>query len=1221
MNYEHQKNHRLYFSKAVSAITLSCGTAVLLAWIFFLWFPSYIQQFVSYTKPNSAICFILASASLWIYCEKNSSKILIGLAQLSAGFILVLGFLTLFEYFFNINIGIDHVIVKEYSTYVENSANNRMSPFASTNFVLIGFSLLFLDSKTLSQNVHQMLMFIIIILCSFALFGHLYNLSNTPIFGVAEKYSQMSIFTSILLLLLAFGILFARPYQGIFIILNSKYTGGTLARRLIPPAFIFPILIGYLVNLGGTRVGFYDSELGITLFVFITAICFTGLVLINSHLINKVDIGKRDAEKKLKLNQLKLKAILENTNAIVYAIDMEGKFVIVNKQFEKFFLRRSVDILGKKPHKVFSYEIADIFIKNNDQIIQNYLPIASEESFIYRNINYTYLINKFLLYDENEAPFAIGAIGADITEITKIHEKLRENEEQLNLALKSADAGVWSWDSLQNMLHWDEGMDRIFGIPKSNSIADYASTLRCIHPEDRTKYDLQMRQFMEKATEFETEFRVIHPDQSIHYLAARGKVLRDKNSNPLYMMGVCWEITKYKLVEEELRQAKEVAEHLAMVSEEASQAKGAFLTTMSHEIRTPLNSVIGMTELLFDTSLTVEQREAAETIKMSGKSLLSVINDILDFSKIESGRMELEKTHFNIQTLLNDAIEVIAIQANHKNIEIAAYINPDLPYWLMGDFARLRQIINNLLNNAVKFTERGEIIINVNTVEQKKEKFEVIFEIIDTGIGMSESVLKNLFQPFTQGDSSTSRKYGGTGLGLAISKKLIEIMGGKIGVESAVGRGSRFWFTLEFEKCAMQIPEVEITEIPALANKKILCLDDNSLNRKMLQEQLNKWKFNCTTAANAAEGLSKLKRAADNKTPYDLALIDSNMPGMSGVEMVKIMRELAEIKNLPVILLSSLGAIYPLKELEKTRISMCLAKPIRPEKLYAAITAVLMDMQGRAETITENLDHYTTVKPPSKTARILLAEDNITIQQVTIKILKKLGYSADIANNGNEVLEMLKNKQYDLILMDCQMPEKDGYEATKEIRKLEKESKQHIPIIAITAHALKGDKNKCLAAGMDDYLSKPYEITKLEEKLDKYLALNTSSNTETSASEKPIENIKIESFLDMNRLHEIFGNEEESIHEFIKSFLSATTGLINEITNTIKTNDVEMTKNAFHRLKGSSGNAGIKKLYELSLAAEKSLAIPDWKKTNETFNEIQQTFQLMQKIFLGGNSL
>ncbi|MBI3652093.1 MAG: response regulator [Acidobacteria bacterium] len=555
----------------------------------------------------------------------------------------------------------------------------------------------------------------------------------------------------------------------------------------------------------------------------------------------------------------------------------------------------------------------------------------------------------------------------------------------------------------------------------------------------------------------------------------------EEAGKPPYVLGHAQDITERSRAEHELEEARNAAL-------ESVRLKSEFLANMSHEIRTPMNGVIGMTGLLLDTALTADQKEFAETIRASGENLLTIINDILDFSKIEAGKLQFETLDFDLASAIEGTVELLAEKAFEKKIEIASLINSDVPLALRGDPGRLRQVITNLLGNALKFTHQGDVMVQAESESESDTGVLIRFTIKDSGIGIPEAAQKKLFQAFTQADGSTTRKYGGTGLGLAISKQLVELMGGQIGVSSTVGAGSTFWFTAQFAKqtAAAAIKE-EIAELPNLAKLRALIVDDSATNRKILSHQLRSWGLQEDQAEDGKQALAQLRAAAAAGKAYDLAILDFMMPEMDGIELARSIKADPQLSSLRLILLTSYGQRGNYEIASKAGIAACLTKPIKQSHLFDCLTRVLMsaavaEAKGSAASsvtapaVVEAARPKTPMKPHIV---ILLAEDNMVNQTIAIRQLQSLGYRADVVANGLEAVEAVGRIAYDLVLMDCQMPEMDGYEATAEIRRREGPLR-HTPIIAMTANALEGDRLKCIQAGMDDYISKPVKVKELE---------------------------------------------------------------------------------------------------------------------------------------------
>ncbi len=594
--------------------------------------------------------------------------------------------------------------------------------------------------------------------------------------------------------------------------------------------------------------------------------------------------------------------------------------------------------------------------------------------------------------------------------------------------------------------------------------------------------------------------------------------LYDRQGRITGHFGVQVDITARKNAEADLletnRQLKiaiDRANEMALQAGQASIAKSEFLANMSHEIRTPMNGVIGMTGLLLDTDLTEEQRRCAELVRSSGESLLGIINDILDFSKIEAGKLDLEILDFDLGGLLDDFAATIALKLHEKGLEFVCAVDPDVPLLLRGDPGRLRQVLTNLTGNALKFTHQGEVAVRVGILPEAEagiqeqgsgggDSFLLRFSVRDTGIGIPAEKVEILFDKFTQADTSTTRQYGGTGLGLAISRQLVELMGGGIGVESEPGKGSEFWFTSRFERQADPV-RVEPSKPEDLRSVRALVVDDNATNREILMTRLGAWGMRPEEAPDGPSGLRALYRALDEGDPFRMAVIDMQMPGMDGEALGRAIRADAKLADTAMVMLTSLGARGDAKQVAEIGFAGYLTKPVRHQELHGVLALALGAEASSSQPIATR--HAAREALPifhGCRARILLAEDNITNQKVALGILKKLGLRADPVANGIEALEALRILPYDLVLMDVQMPEMDGLEATREIRK----TSSRIPIIAMTAHAMEGDREMCLKAGMDDYVAKPISPKTLAQVLARWLPATAGAGSpEADAARLP----------------------------------------------------------------------------------------------------------------------
>jgi len=878
-------------------------------------------------------------------------------------------------------------------------------------------------------------------------------------------------------------------------------------------------------------------------------------------------IERRRAEDALRKSEDRYKQIVNNATDIIYRADAEGRFTFANPTAAKYMQHSEQQLIGihflelvRPDYHLETMKFYDRQFKEQIETTYFEFPAIAQdgtEVWLGQNVQ--------LILDNDGMP-SFQAVARDITERKRIERELRENELQLVEAQHLALLGSWTWDIATNTTSWSEVLYHIYGVGPEDCPATVEGYLSLVHPDDREAVSGLVEKAIRTSQGFSYEHRIVWHDKSVRFHQVNVKVAVDQEGHPVKLFGTAQDVTDRVKLEEDLKEARDAAV-------ESARLKSEFLANMSHEIRTPMNGVVGMTGLLLDTRLTPHQREFAEVIRSSGDALLTIINDILDFSKIEAGKLEFEIVDFDLRNAVEDTVELLAEAAREKKLEFASLIYSDVPTGLRGDPGRLRQVLTNLVGNALKFTEHGEVIVRAEKENENESTVTIRFTVSDTGIGIKEDAQATLFQPFTQADGSTTRKYGGTGLGLSISKQLVEMMGGKLGVTSTLGQGSTFWFTAKLEKQIVGVTRV-LPHFESIENLRVLIIDDNATNRKILSHQLGSWSMIHDAVDSGPHALELLRNAAANGAGFDLAILDLFMPDMDGFELARRIKSDPSLAGIHLVMLTSAGVRGDGATAQKAGIDAYLTKPVRQSQLFDCLTTVMSNSRSAEKALAISARKLVTKHSLREVKRmsnklILLAEDNIVNQKVAVRQLNNLGYRADAVANGREAIEALSRIPYDLVLMDCQMPEMDGYEATAEIRRIEGNTKR-TPIVAMTAHALAGDRERSIEAGMDNHITKPVKQDELARVLDSFFAASstTASNDEASGAQElpPV---------DMKRLHQALGNDPEEVAEILNIYRTEMTKNLVKLDSALASGNAADVDLIAHNCFGTSANCGM----------------------------------------------
>jgi len=792
------------------------------------------------------------------------------------------------------------------------------------------------------------------------------------------------------------------------------------------------------------------------------------------------DITRRKrVEEELVKEQYDMQALMNYLPTYIYFKDQASRFIRISKsQALRFGLSDPAQAIGKTDFDFFTAEHAQQAYEDEQTIIRTGQPLIKEEKETWTDHPDKWVsTTKMPMRDDAGNLIGTFGISTDITERKRVEEELVREKKFLEALNLNSPVAIVVVDNDGRILSCNPAFEKLFSYKDEEILGALLDTI------------VTTNETFAEAQQYTKQ--ILHT--TVHAISKRRR--KDGSLVDVEIFGVPVFVEGKKIAAlaiyhdiSELMRARREAE-------DANRAKSEFLANMSHEIRTPMNGVIGMLELALDTQLNDEQRDYLQTSLQSAESLLTLLNDILDFSKIEAGELGLENINFDLRNTVEDVAYTLAKRAQDKGLEIACLVHPDLTSDLCGDPGRLRQILVNLVGNSIKFTHQGEIVIRAEPIQETNTYAIVHFSVQDTGIGIPRERLGAVFDRFTQADGSTTRKYGGTGLGLTISKQLVEMMGGKIGVESTSGIGSTFWFDIRFEKKPREkIVTAPLTLGPVnLTQARVLIVDDNQTNRMVLTKNVEAMGCRSDAVASGAKALENLRNAQRAGDPYHVVLLDMQMPGMDGEQTARGIKSDPAVKDVKIIILTSMGQRGDAVRLTALGCSAYLLKPVKQQMLFDAVIAVLSH-EGKQQPSLITRHTLNEQRKPGQ--RILLAEDNAINQKLAVVLLQKAGYSVDAVETGVQALEKVQSDQYNVVLMDVQMPEMDGFEATQHIREWERERGSHIPIIAMTAHAMQGDRERCLEAGMDDYVSKPIEPKVLFSALGRWMRSTESTTTD-----------------------------------------------------------------------------------------------------------------------------
>ncbi|MHB8897240.1 MAG: response regulator [Thermoguttaceae bacterium] len=894
--------------------------------------------------------------------------------------------------------------------------------------------------------------------------------------------------------------------------------------------------------------------------------------------LETADQQRRRAEKEIRDSQALYSSLVDNLPVQMLRYDLQGHFTFVSQSFCELLGMPSKEILGKTDFDFFPHELARKYREDDVRVAAT--GAVFEDIERYEKEPHARFIHVMKSPVRNASGNIIGVqvVFWDVTRRKEAETALEHERYLLRSLLDHLPHNIYFKDSASRFIRINRAMADYFGLRNPDEAIG-----RTDYDFFREEHARQARSDEERVMEtgqplVDREEMETWPDGTDTWVSTTKLPLYDEQGRVIGTFGVSRDITEQKRAVQAMEQAKEAAEA-------ASRAKSDFLANMSHEIRTPLNAVIGMTELVLDSNLNESQREYLRMVIESGDALLSLINDILDFSKIEAGKLDFEHVVFDLQESLGDTMKSLAYRAHTKGLELACRIHPDVPALLVGDVGRLRQIVVNLVGNAIKFTDKGEVVLEVEMRQRSAEMVQLHVSASDTGIGIPDDKLGSIFEAFEQADTSTTRRFGGTGLGLAISSRLVQHMGGEIWVESRIGSGSTFHFTVWFDCPAGD--EVPRPRPVMVTGTRVLVVDDNRTNRCILTEMLGNWGMVATAVPDVPSALAVLREAFLAGGMIPLVLTDANMPGQDGFTLAERVKQDPELSSTVIMMLTSGDRPGDISRCNELSVAAYLLKPVKQSELFDAIVMALGVTAAEDEYRPEGPEAEVQIPP----LHVLLAEDSLVNQKLAVGLLERHGHTVVVANHGREVLAAVESDRFDLILMDVQMPEMDGLEATEILRAKERDTGRHVPIVAMTAHAMQGDRQRCLKAGMDDYIAKPIRARQIFQTIAKVLGLSSQSvpppelpggDPPGPAWSKPAGPL-----WSLDVAMESVRNDRDLLRIVTETYLEESPTLVDRMRQALQQQDGPQLNLAAHSLKGSlrffGAETGFQLAYQLEL--------------------------------------